>query len=436
MKKLIFLLVYLLCFEVYGQNSTTKNDSTKNTKPVGTSLISKSSFKKLYEKDFSGLIGQDGLPINQVIVGVTKPKIEISTLFKLCTLKGFQIPWLSINPYFNGNLDSDGYLSIFKGDKVNSELSYGGRIVLNPFGIPYGKYSPTGYFFDTSEGNKLERRRLNTLTIDEEITDLKKKLEAYGEIWNSSKEEKMKYMELDEKCRALEIIRDNPKKRENYENEKLFNVEKDAKWNNKNYVFLSLDFNRGVKSARLFKDNAFTSELLNNYSVNGTPSFNFTHINMKRGFTFNFYANYDKLKTNSIFDSTPKEFIESKPINGNTTLSSIETKETAYDLTDTKVKKERTFKRTSKLGMTFYFEKFKNSGVHTEWERNYTDNLWNTKFALLLPNIKKEGSTVTQANFQIILSIKDLYNQSELNKINNPSFKQKALVYIQLGLPL
>ena len=131
-----------------------------------------------------------------------------------------------------------------------------------------------------------------------------------------------------------------------------------------------------------------------------------------------------------------KEFVESKQIAGTNNLSSFEKKETAYDLTDITVKKELTYKKTYKVGATILFDKFKNSGFNTEWEKNRTDNVWNTKFALVLPNIKKESGKTSQANFQIVASFKDFYNQSEKNKINPPTWRQKAVISIQLGLPI
>ncbi len=401
-----------------------------------TILISETSFQKLYDKDFSALVGQEGLAINQIIVGINKPKIEISQVYKIFTIRRFQIPLFTINPYVKGNLNSDGNLDVFKGDKVNSELSYGAKLIINPFGMKYGFNSPTGYFFNQSDGALLTTRRTAINTIVQDIMALTNKLAAFGAFAGLSNEDKNKFLDTQEKLNELNLIALNPKKSKKYMEDKLYEVEKDAKWNSKHYFFISFNFNRGVKNAKFFQNNTFTSDLLDNYSVNGTPTFNYTCVSMKRGFTFNAFLSFDKLKTNSIFDATAKDFVESKQIAGGNNLSSFEKKETAYDLTDITVKKELTYKKTYKVGATILVEKLKNSGFNTEWERNQTDNVWNTKFALVLPNIKKESGKTSQANFQIVASFKDFYNQSEKNKINTPTWRQKAIISIQLGLPI
>ncbi|MFN3489623.1 MAG: hypothetical protein ACK4YV_10840 [Emticicia sp.] len=66
MKNILVLLICLVGVKTFSQESPAV--PLGKTGNVETNLLSKSSFKKLYDNDFSGLMGQDGLPINQIII--------------------------------------------------------------------------------------------------------------------------------------------------------------------------------------------------------------------------------------------------------------------------------------------------------------------------------------------------------------------------------
>jgi hypothetical protein len=398
-------------------------------------LVSKSSFARIYNNDFNALVGQEGQPINQVIIGINKPKIEISQIFKAYTRQGMQIPILQLNPYFAGKLNSDGNLDIFKADKINSELNYGCRLIINPLGFPWPN-TPTLYYFDSKQKVRLQTQRAAIKSVLQELFDLSTKIVALVGLPILTPQKKLELQELQDKHTEFTAIFASLKKNKTYDEDKLYEVEKDAIWNEKHYLLLSFDFNRGVKSANYFQNNVFTDELLNNYTKFGTPAFNYTWVNMKKKFTFNAFLSFEVLKTNKIFDSKQKEYFTVKEVSTNNTLKVYDVKETAFDLTDGETKLETVEKGIIKFGATFLSDKLKNSGLNVVAERNYTDNLWNLKIALVLPNIKKESGKTSQANFRLVFDVKDILNQTTSNETNNPNLRQKAIVYVQLGIPI
>ncbi len=158
MKQLTLLLVLLVSmFSAYGQKKTTdksrfslKADTSNFGKkmPINNSnLVSYSSFKRIFKRDFASVVGTNNLPTNQLIVGLNKPEILFGKLFQIYKDPSKSMPILGLYPFLGGKLNNDDEFRLGINNTNSIHLKYGGKVVFFPLGLA----KKTRYFFNLSD---------------------------------------------------------------------------------------------------------------------------------------------------------------------------------------------------------------------------------------------------------------------------------------------
>jgi len=186
----------ILCsYSSYGQKNATDLLKITNSTPPGeitisnfikdsfqksssknlNNLVSRPSFKKIFQKDFSALTGTNNLPLNQFVVSLNKPEIQLGQIYHIYRNQYKSIPILGLNPYIKGKLNKDDEFRISKNKEIDPGIDLGGRLVINPIGL----FKGTGYFFDANDPNTALFVMKNNilkekLEIENETAELKK----------------------------------------------------------------------------------------------------------------------------------------------------------------------------------------------------------------------------------------------------------------------
>ena len=139
MKKIaILLLLISTVLNSFAQKSH-KNPNVLSLKnePDSSSnenLVSNSSFKKIYTRDFSALSGITVQPQNQLILTLNKPEIFLGGMLPF-TRKGKAIPAVGFYPYFIGKLNDDGEFIFRKAREYDPNIGIGGKLFINPLAL-------------------------------------------------------------------------------------------------------------------------------------------------------------------------------------------------------------------------------------------------------------------------------------------------------------
>lgn len=159
MKKIIYLLfLTAFCINTYAQDPvpaektyfmnrrSEKGKSAEDDTEYKKNIVSGSSFRKIYERDFTALSGITVQPQDQLILTLNKPEIFIGKTFAI-KRKFKDIPAIGVNPYVIGKLNDDGEFIFRKAGEYDPNIGFGGKIYINPFGI---FKNGTRYFFDNA----------------------------------------------------------------------------------------------------------------------------------------------------------------------------------------------------------------------------------------------------------------------------------------------
>lgn len=208
MKKFTLLLLLIsTVVSTYAQKSGKKTDriSLKNEPDSSSNenLVSNSSFKKIYARDFSALSGIAVQPQNQLILTLNKPEIFLGGMLT-CPKKGKAIPAVGFYPYFIGKLNDDGEFIFRKAREYDPNIGVGGKLFINPLGFKFVENS-TLYFFN----NKLAKtqafagkRNLAQLELDKKYKTLDS-LKKYGKSLNTSIEAASKKISKNELVKSI-----------------------------------------------------------------------------------------------------------------------------------------------------------------------------------------------------------------------------------------
>lgn len=161
----------------------TRTIASASDAPRINNLVSQSSFKRAFQKDFSTLAGNNNLPVNQLIVSLNKPEILVGQLIDVVNPK-LSIPLISFYPYIKGNLNDDDEFRLTKDSKIHPSIGLGGKVVI----IPAGLKSGTGYFFNSADSATrlfIDKNNLLKKKIKEKykVSEIQKRiLKLEGEI--------------------------------------------------------------------------------------------------------------------------------------------------------------------------------------------------------------------------------------------------------------
>lgn len=455
-KSILFLALSVFGYSAFGQNKmgvlADINDPLEGT-TISKNLVSDASFRKIFRRDFTALAGTNNLPITQIVVGLNKPEIQVGKLFSFRKNKYKSIPIVGFYPFISGKLNSDDEFRLRTGQTNDVNIGYGAKALFILSGLTHN----TWHFFDSTitktkvfkEKNDLLKRKLRLQYSLSGMDTTLKKIEVENKDYihqidslrkNNVKDVELKVIELTEKIHENaakdSLLRQYIKSDSTLKvfiDDSIYEVEKDAPWTRRHFVWFTLDYSDNAQNANVFRNKTIEKDQTFRNNAIGFSA-NWSYLKPKS--IFNLFGKFEKSITNKFLgDYDAITFVEDSVVVGTKykTSKSVE----AYDVSQLNNTQydEKSNKSILTLGATYLRGKDKKYGITANYRTDLDKNIANLKVGFIIPVIL-DNAKAEQSNLIFELGLPDLYSKNADNIGKNEGAFKRAFVNIKIGIPI
>ncbi|PWJ58647.1 hypothetical protein CLV98_10312 [Dyadobacter jejuensis] len=467
MKNYILVFLFLSMAQAVAQKNATdplyvptpyfsKSLDTMIAGPEPTKgLVSRPSFKRIFEKDFATLTGTNTLPVNQLILSLNQPEIQVGQLINVYANDKKSIPFLGIYPYIKGKLNKNNEFRVFKKGDIDPGVDFGGKLVFNVYGLSKN----TGYYYipktpevssflmKTNAVKALLEHQYSEAELKKRIGDLEKNIEqSLYEIDSLQAIDPGKQLliaQLQEKVykdqvalKPLQEMVNNESKRLKYIAEKVYEAEKDAPWSFRKFIYLTLEGNTGNQTFNIYRNNAIEED--QNFRKN-TLGISANYASFGKHGNMVLYAKYDRSFTNQFLSDDAITLVSDSLLSG-TKYKISESKEVfnVNGLSDVQFNKKSAEDILS-LGATYLSSKGAKLGATVLYKSNLSTKVANLRIGGIVP-VTLDKSDAKPSNIIIELVLPDLYTQEKTNiknkEKNGDTVWNRAYVNLKVGIPI
>lgn len=429
-----------------------------STKPV-TNLVSRPSFKKIFEKDFSTLAGSNNLPVNQIILSLNAPEIQVGQMINIFANSTRSIPFLSLYPYIKGKLNKNDEFKIVKNKEIDPGIDFGGKLIFNLYGLS----RQTGYYFDPNDPDvQLFVMKTNAVksklslkysadNISKEIVRLQQEIDQYAKEVDSliflgvlrndpkitNRQEKIYDNTLEMK--PLLEMDNNDSKRRKFIADKIYEVEKEAPWKTRQFIWVTAEGNTGNQSTNIFR-NSIIEENQNFRKNNFGASANYSFFSTKKkNIVVNLFAKYERSITNKFLADDAISLVTDSLISGSKyKISESSEVYNVSQLSDAQFK-EKAGENILTAGGTFLSGTLKKWGFTANYRSNLTSKVTNFKIGLIIPVIM-DNAKAEQSNIILELVMPDINTKSAASIKSKAETGQtvwgRSYINLKVGIPI
>lgn len=356
-------------------------------------------------------------------------------------------------PFFIGKLNNEDEFRLRSGQTNNLGIGYGLKALFIPFGLTRN----TWHFFNPDDAetklfiqkNNVLKNKLKTQYSIAAMSATLKKIQIQNVDYvhqidslrkNNVSDVELKIIALEEKINENrtkdlllnQYLNDNSTLKDFIDNS-IYQVEKDAPWTTRHFVWFTLDYSGNAQNANIFRNKIIEKDqTFRNNAIGVSVNYSF----LKPKSIINTFVKYEISTTNKFLgDYDAITFVEDSVIVGTKYKTSkfIE----AYDiskLNDTQFN-EQSNKRILTLGATYLRGKDKKNGLTANYRTDLEKNIANLKVGIIIPVIL-DNAKAAQSNLIFEYALPDLYSNSTSNIGKGESAFKRAYINIKIGIPI